>query len=76
MGQIKKPNELNSQLLLFKSLHPELIQLMVNCWFGAFSGLEFESGYTVQGCGKPFHFRGFQESKSPTGPKPTALTIS
>ena len=39
------------------------IQLMVNCWFGAFSGLGFESGLRAPRI--PFsriHFRGFNRN--------------
>ena len=42
-------------------------QLMVSCWFGAFSGLGFESGYTQES--QSLSFSGIQkESKPPTKP--------
>ena len=44
--------------------------LMVNCWFGAFSGLGPSNRLTPKN-----PIRGFQESKS-TGPKATRQTIS
>ena len=44
--------------------------IMVSCWFGAFSGLGFDSKGTPKNPKGPFHFRGFQISKPP-GPKPT-----
>ena len=49
--------------LFFLVSHASLLDcpLMVNCWFGAFSGLGFNRGTPKNP--NPFHFRGFQESK-------------